>query len=66
LSDLYNLFICILNEENVYEAKYYKSVRCLNNFIKQAILVANDEVAFIYQRMAEMIYGYHKKRETCC
>lgn len=29
-------------------------------FIKQAILVDNDEVAFIYQRMAEMIYDYHK------
>ncbi|KHE90454.1 MAG: hypothetical protein K8F52_13075 [Candidatus Scalindua rubra] len=29
-------------------------------FLKQAILVDNEEVAFIYQRMAEMIYGYHK------
>ncbi len=29
-------------------------------FIKQAILVDNDEIAFIYQRMAEMIYDYHK------
>jgi hypothetical protein len=30
-------------------------------FIKQAILVDNDEIAFIYQRMAEMTYDYHKK-----
>ena len=29
-------------------------------FIKQAILVDNDEIAFIYQRMAEMTYDYHK------
>ncbi len=29
-------------------------------FIKQAILVDNEEIAFIYQRMAEMIYDYHK------
>ena len=29
-------------------------------FIKQAIIVDNDEIAFIYQRMAEMIYDYHK------
>ena len=29
-------------------------------FIKQAILVDNDEVAFINQRMVEMIYDYHK------
>jgi hypothetical protein len=32
-----------------------------DNFIKQAILVDNDEIAFIYQDMAEMIYDYHKK-----
>jgi hypothetical protein len=31
-----------------------------DNFIKQAILVDNDEIAFIYQDMAEMIYDYHK------
>ena len=30
-------------------------------FIKQATLVDNDEIAFIYQDMAEMIYYYHKK-----
>lgn len=30
-------------------------------FIKQALLVDNDEIAFIYQDMAEMIYYYHKK-----
>ncbi len=29
-------------------------------FIKKAILVDNDEIAFIYQRMAEMTYDYHK------
>jgi hypothetical protein len=32
-----------------------------DNFIKQAILVDNDEIAFIYQDMAEMIYYYHNK-----
>lgn len=31
-----------------------------DNFIKQAILVDNDEIAFIYQRMVKMIYDYHK------
>ncbi len=31
-----------------------------DNFIKQAILVDNDEIAFIYQKMVEMIYDYHK------
>ena len=31
-----------------------------DNFIKQAILVDNDEIAFIYQRMVKMIYNYHK------
>jgi len=36
-------------------------VKNRDNFIKQALLVDNDEIAFIYQNMAEMIYDYHKK-----
>jgi hypothetical protein len=36
-------------------------VKNRDNFIKQALLVDNDEMAFIYQDMAEMIYYYHKK-----
>jgi hypothetical protein len=31
-----------------------------NKFIKQAILVEHEEMAFIYQRTAEMMHSYHK------
>jgi hypothetical protein len=37
-----------------------EGVKNRDNFIKQAILVDNDEIAFIYQRMVKMIYDYHK------
>jgi hypothetical protein len=37
-----------------------EGIKNRDNFIKQAILVNNDEVAFINQRMVEMIYDYHK------
>jgi len=37
-----------------------EGIKNRDNFIKQAILVDNDEVAFINQRMIEMIYDYHK------
>ena len=31
-----------------------------DKFIKQALLVEHEEMAFIYQRMAEMMLRYHK------
>ncbi len=31
-----------------------------DRFIKQAILVEHEEMAFIYQRIAEMLHSYHK------
>jgi hypothetical protein len=31
-----------------------------DKFIKQAILVEHEEMAFIYQRIAEMLHSYHK------
>lgn len=31
-----------------------------NEFIKQALLVEHEEMAFIYQRTAEMMHSYHK------
>lgn len=40
-----------------------EGVKNRDNFIKQAILADNDEMAFIYQDMAEMIYDYHKNEK---